>query len=469
MPPLRLGGRESLGALLLGGYSVMLAVLFILHIQVGLALSTTLGLMAAGATTGLVRLTYRTIGTVSPVQQILIHPGVLLLFLGAGAIALNGGIDYMPYTSDEFTNWIGVSRKMHLYGGYDAISTSINYPGYPPGWRLLLALPWQIDGKILLGQSASAPFVLHVGFAALFFDIVRHETERRVPTMAWHATLLAWVALLLFLAAEGTGKLWVRQLLLEQPQIYYFTAIAFLLFVLDGVAGVRRDILFHIGLAAMGGYLLKEAMVTMVPGLGIVILVIYHRRRESVWSARFKKSAIDGACLLFPVLAALILWRISMPEIGKSCISSPLSNFSASAIAQAFALDWVDLLRRFIGAIVTYIIGYKTLVLFAGLAGAILMVWCRRTTALLVYGAFYFIYFGALYWYHLTCFGSYSFEVLNSIERFTRVALQPLHAGGLLGLTVGALQFLKRERVVRIFGGKVFFFTLIASGIVLAG
>lgn len=447
----------------------MLAVLFILHVPAGLSLTTTLGLMAAAAAVGLLRITRRTVGAVSPVRQILIHPGLLLLFLGAGVIALNGGIDYLPYTSDEFTSWIGGSRKIHLYGGYGAVRETVQYPGYTPGWRLLLLLPWQIDGEFMPGQSASAPFVLHVGIAALFFDIVRYETERRVPNMANRATLFAWVVLLLYLAAEGTGKLWARQLLIEQPQIYYYTMIAFLLIVLDGEAGVRRDVLFYVGLAAMGGYLLKAATLTFAPGLGIVILVVFLRRKEILWAPRLRESAVDATCLLLPVLAAIVAWRASMPEIGISCYTSPLSNFSADALARAFALDWIGLLHRYINAVGTFVIGYKTLILLAALVGAMLIVWRRRTIVLLALGAFFFTYFGTLYWYHLTCFPSFYFENLNSIERFTRVALQPFHAVGLLGLTMGTLHLFARERVARYLGGNAFFSALIVSGIVLAG
>ena len=321
----------------------------------------------------------------------------------------------------------------------------------------------------MLGQSASAPFVLHVGVAALFFDIVRYEIEHRAPTMASRATFFSWVALLLYLTAEGTGKLWAQQLLIEQPQIYYYTMIAFLLIILDGENGVRRDVLLYAGLAAMGGYLLKAATLTIVPGLGIVIVVAFLRRSGMVLTVRLRESAVDTVLLLFPVLAAGVLWRAALPEIAQGCMSSPLATLSAGSLERVFALDWEDLLRRFSGAVGTYVIGYKVPVLIAALAGAMLMAWCRRVTALFALGTFFVTYFGALYWYHLVCFGSYYFENLNSIERFTRVALQPFHAAGLLGLTLGALGFLARERVARVFGGTAINSMLIAAGIALAG
>lgn len=138
LPILRLGGVPSLGALFLGGVTLMIAAPVVLHAVLGVSLFATVVVMAVCALAGVVRASLR--GSIS-LRQLAAHPIMILCAFGAASILANGTIDYLPYTVDEFTNWIGVSRQIQLYGGYDAIRETVHLPGYTPGWRILLTLP----------------------------------------------------------------------------------------------------------------------------------------------------------------------------------------------------------------------------------------------------------------------------------------------------------------------------------------
>ena len=124
-------------------------------------------------------------------------------------------------------------------------------------------------------------------------------------------------------------------------------------------------------------------------------------------------------------------------------MSSPFATLTAAALSDAFARDWADLGARFIAATGSYILGYKTPVLIIACVGLYFTCVQKRPAALIALVSFAAIYLVSLYWYHLSCFGEFYFTRLNSIERFTRVVLQPLHALGLLGFTLVALSLVQ--------------------------
>ena len=177
LPTLNFGGRRSIGAVLFGGYAALLASLFLMQAVLGMGLLSTFWIVFAVAVLGLCRLVLRNSGGAA---EFVIHPAIILPVAAGILIALRGHIDYLPYTVDEFTNWLGGAKTIHSNGGYAAIRETIYLPGYTPGWRLALLLPWQIDGAMDLGRSAAAGFVLHAGLVAIMFDIVRWEAAERL-------------------------------------------------------------------------------------------------------------------------------------------------------------------------------------------------------------------------------------------------------------------------------------------------
>lgn len=288
------------------------------------------------------------------------------------------------------------------------------------------------------GWSAAAPFVLHIAVVSLFFDIVRHEIRTRVHDGTAGATVLAWGALLVYLAAQGSGALWTHDLLIEQPQIYMIAGCAFLIYVMAAHGTPRRTAVILAGLAVMGGYLLKSAMLTVVPGLLLAVILDAARSGNRPGNHWAKGALADLLWLLLPTLTMMVLWSRIAPA-GEGCLASPLKTLSADSVAAAAAQDWRGLAGRFTAAVLDYSVRYKTPVLIGAALGTGLAMWTGRMRAFVFLAAFALLYLGALYWYHLTCFGPYYFENLNSIERFSRVALQPFHAVGLLALTIGSL------------------------------
>ncbi|MEK9646750.1 MAG: hypothetical protein VW547_14525 [Alphaproteobacteria bacterium] len=91
-------------------------------------------------------------------------------------------------------------------------------------------------------------------------------------------------------------------------------------------------------------------------------------------------------------------------------------------------------MSRFAGEVGGHAWRYKTPVLLVEALGRVLMIRDGRIRGLSVLTVAAAIYFGALYWLDLTCFGPYYFENLNSIPRFSSVIVQPVHAVWLLAL-----------------------------------
>ncbi|MBT6093659.1 MAG: hypothetical protein HOH04_02180 [Rhodospirillaceae bacterium] len=452
LPPLKLGGKDSIGARIIAGYAAMTAAFFIVHIALQMSLSASLISLMGIAMSGILKQFWK-------VRKIdashLFHPVSVFLLVGFGAIALNGGGGYLPFTIDEFTNWIGASRLIHLHGGYAEIADTIHLPGYTPGWRLVLLMPWQVFGVADLGASASAPFVMHLGLATLFYEIVRSEISGRYNFRDSEVSLLAWLALLLYLTAEGTGKLWTYDLLIEQPQIYAFTAVIFFLLIDDLETKPSNSAVMYAGLALMGGFLFKAAAIIFVPALGLVTIWYLvrseNRRRPDNW----KTGASRLAYLILPTLSVFILWGILKPVTAQNCMSAPMSTLTPQAISSVAAQDWQGLARRYGLAVGGYLLGYKTLLAFTGFIGVVVAAKFRWVSAHIALAGFAFMYLAALYWYHLTCFGPYYFENLNSIPRLSRVVIQPFHAIGLLVMAVGIVRFTPKRLFSKLTTNKI--------------
>jgi len=429
LPPLHLNGRQSLGAAWVGGYALLVGGIFLFHvvarIPITILIWTLLVIAVLGAAKALLRgdLHWRTL---------VAHPCVVLCAFAALVILANGGIGYLPYTIDDFTNWLGASRLIYLSGGYEAVRDSIYLSGYTPGWRMMLTLPWFFAGSFDPGQSAAATMVLHAGVAGLFFDLVRYALDTRAANLHRHGDIAAWLALLVYLSVQASGALWPYTLLIEQPQIYAYTAIVMLLFTLNAAYEQSRSICIFLALSLLLAYLLKAVAILFLPGVALALFLIFrkHENKPDTMAA-FKAIAF----VLTPVLLGAILWGVLKPA-SDSCFSSPGMALSQAAFARAATYDWIDLLQRFTAAIWLYLATYKwPLSILAG-AGIAMAAASGRMAMPVALAGFAFLYFAALYWFHLTCFGPYYFETLASVERFTRVVLQPAHAAGLLAFVV---------------------------------
>jgi hypothetical protein len=422
------------------GYAIMVISVYIAHVLLGISFSVSVIGLFVASMLGF-RALYRRQNDWAECKKLLVHPALLLIILGLMAVAVNGGIGYLPYTHDEFSHWLATPRLIHMSGSWADVVDSLHLPFYTPGWQLTLLLPWQILGKEDFGMSAAAPFVLHVTVIALIYDLVVFQLRCSLNLAQHKITLIAWAFTFLFLAAEGMGRLWPTTLLIEQPQIYSYATVLLLILVAE-ITGQDRKALYGIaGTVLASAYLYKVAALIFVPAIIGLYCVVLLGRTNTVFD-RFKSNIISGALIVGPILLVMISWSMTV----KSNTCSPLS-LSADQIAHIYTLDWKGLAVRYGSAIGTYIIGYKLILTIAASLGVIGALTTGKYRATLIFILLSTVYFVLLYVYHLTCFGPYYFETLNSIPRFTRVPLQVFHALGLVMLIGSTLHYANKSNI----------------------
>ncbi len=445
------------------GYATMVVFVYLGHIFFGLSLGVTLAMIAVSSVAGFAILICYNSGF-SKLRDVLVHPASLLIAAGGVAIAFNGGIDYLPYGNDEFSHWLATPRLIYLGGGWDAVVDSLHLSHYPPGWQLTLLLPWQLSGTENFGLSAAAPFVLHVTVIALIYDIATFLLRRKTDLEETTVKLTAWAFTLLFLTAEGMGRLWTYTLLIEQPQVYSYAAVLLLIYAAE-TSGQDRKILFGAaGTVLASAFLYKAAALTFLPAV-IALCGVMLFNRPGNGSDRLKRSLMTMALLAGPVLIAKASWSMAIDS--NAC--SPFT-LSSDKMAHVLSLDWMGLADRYNAAVWSYVFDYKfplTLAAALGFAGAVVAGKYRAALVFAVLGA---VYLSALYLYHLTCFGPYYFKELNSIPRFTRVPLQTFHALGLVMFLDVVLSFVaKRTRLDHYVRSPWIVGSLVVSVLVLGG
>jgi len=440
---------RATGARLVGGATLFLVLLFLLHVIAEVPLRITVFVSLAIAATGLVH-RWQVLRSDDQSHPWISHPGLLLTLIGLGAVALNGGVGYIPYSGDEFSNWLGASRLIHLSGGYEAVRETIQYQGYTPGWRLLVLAPWQLTGQEDAGLSAPIVFVLHVAVASLVFDAVVWALRVKAGLGERAVMLGSWTFLLLFLGAEAMGRLWMYNLLVEQPQIYFLAAALVMLLLAEAAGALTSKALIYVGLAAAGGYMVKAAGVTLLPGLGVAALMLLGGAAQGLGD-RFGRTIVAGFAMCLPAVLLMAAWTPLIPV--EDCFSgSPLKNLEPETIARIAAMDWPDLVGRFVSAVGAYAIAYKTPLLLAAGVGGVLAAASGTWRASLAWVVFTAVYLGLLAWFHLSCLGPWYFDNLNSIPRFTRVPLQAFHALGLVALAFAVAGIIKGARARRLDG-----------------
>lgn len=424
-------GDANIGTRLAAGVSLLLIAYYALSVLLKIPLRMGFygvgALALTGFTLGVFRASY------DRLREVVLHPAVLLTLLAVTAVVAHHGVDYIPFTTDEFTNWIGVSRQIHWAGSYESVRESLSLPGYTPGWRLLLLLPWQLTGAMEYGHSAAVPLILHIAALALIFDLLTDVLRREASLPPGIARLWAWLVLLLLLAAEGMGRLWTHELLVEQPQVYTISMAALLILKAELRHGQRHVLYLTAGLVLGAGYLIKNAALATLPAAVLVAAVPIlstGSKRENL-----RDAAICATALIVPPAFVVISWGAIAPVDG--CLASPRQLLILSA--SAFEHNWIDLARRYGAAVLSYVAGYKLVLTVAAAAGFVLASRHRLIRAALFWAIFSGVYLISLYWFHLTCFGDYLFQELNSIPRFTRVPLQVFHTIGLVLLTISII------------------------------
>lgn len=415
------GGREGdwLGVRAFSGFCLLLLLVYAGHLILGLPLPQA-ALAAAGlGGLGLLRLGWRRGGGDA---SILVHPVVLMPLAALVILALRG-LDYQPLAWDELTNWLAWTRQAVLKERLLGADINHGALGYTPGWPIALAYPNLLLGGFEESRSALVPFVMHVALCGLIHDIAVRLGQRGGASPV-SARLGAWALVLALLAVEATWRLAPTNLLIEKPQIYPLTAAMLLgLLLLEDEAEPARGGL-HLGLVIAGGYLIKVSMLAFAAPLLLLLGWTALRSRRPGSAALF-------ALALGPTALAYAAWRNTGAMTG--CISDPLSLLPGLLGGGDNSARMADLAQRLFGTLLAYVAGFKlplTLAAAGGMAVAILKP--RQRPLVLAFALYLLLYFGALYVYHLDCFGEYYFQTLNSPDRFTRVPLRTLHAVGLV-------------------------------------
>ena len=276
---------------------------------------------------------------------------------------------------------------------------------------------------------------------ALIYDLAGHFLKTRTGMVPSLVRLSAWAFVLLFVAAEGMGRLWSYTLLIEQPQIYTYVTVALLIYAVEATGQDRKPLYGIAGGVLASSYLYKVAAIAFVPAIFALACLMLLQRVKSV-SGHLKDILLTIALLTGPILVAAASWSLAVDA--KAC--SPLT-LSADQWAAAMTLDWIDLGKRFGMAVWTYVSTYKIPVTLAAGLGVVGAIADGRYRAVLVMVALSAIYFFALYASHLVCLGPYYFENLNSIPRFTRVPLQMFHAVGLVMLVDTVLRIAETRKL----------------------
>ena len=434
VPRPRGGGHGWLGARLFTGFSLIPVFLFLVHIIAGVGLLAASYALVVLSALGLVRLVAGWV-RVPDTRPPLLHPAFVIFVAAGGVIAVHGGLGYIPYSGDEFSNWIGSAKPIFAGGGFDRARPALIHADYPMGWPLTLVLPAVLAGRFDEGLAAAAPFVMHLALVSLLFDVVCRALEHGLAVPAKRARVLGWLVVLAMLLAEATGKLWPINLLIEPPQVYGLVAMLAIAVAMLQDEGNRTAFAVSMGVIFASQYLMKMAILTFAPVLAVlaVLLAVHGGARVDAGTlgTRLRTGLRFGATMLIPGALMVLLWRQTGPP--ASCLTSPVAVLQPDQMALLLSPEAVDLGRRFTAAVWAYLSTYKAPLTVLAAAG---MAWgftSRRQygvplLVVLYAGGYLF----ALYWYHLTCWSDISAHTLYSIERYTRVPVRLFHAVGLL-------------------------------------
>jgi len=434
LPDIAYSRQNFSGFRFFGGGLLFVFTFFLLHVILHIDLTVSVWLVLALSLIGITLTVRDHLIPSDKFWRECMHPVPVMILVGALGIQWQGGIGYLPYSGDEFSNWLGVSREIFMAGDYGQISDKIWLQGYTPGWRLMLLIPWVFTGAVNEGNSAAAPFVLLIGLVGMVFDVVRWRL-RLLPEMSdTRSDLFAWVLILVALSAELAGPTWMWNLLIEQPQIYTLAASAIALYLCSQNPENSVRLALYAGIALAGSYLFKSAGLSFVPAAGFALLC--QLRFRSGMAATLRQLASLGIPCFAPTILILLMWTFYTRFFPPNHMSV-LATLTPDYIAHAASLDWPDLANRFSRAVGTYLLEYKFPLTPLFILTLLIAAIRGQFVPLVLWLTFFTTYMFALYWYHLGIFGPYYFENLNSVERFTRIPVQTLHV---LGFVVAIFQ-----------------------------
>jgi hypothetical protein len=417
------------GTRLFGGIVLADVVLFVFGWLAGISLPIVGWIVAAAAAAGWVRVVLVARSNLD--RRVLGHPIVVLPLLLLAVLAIRGeAVTYIPFGWDEFSNWQRWTFEMVGRGLVWEPAMDLPITGYTPGLPLLMALPSLLLGRFDEAHSATLQFIMHVGLLAMVWELARGWLTPRAPSPAW-ASGSAWLVILLLLLAEVTWKLFPTLQLIEKPQIYSYAAFMTLM-----VTAARADISpgrlgMLGGLILVHALLIKLATQLFLPS-ALLLALVPTAGLDRTGRARLL------AGIGIPVIVGLGAWKLAgIPDPSDWQSLGPLlktiDEWGIAGLVQR--MDKVA--RDFVPALIGFLADFKpwlSAIAFAGFA----MAWRRREARLVLAALLLFLVATEviLYVFHLKWVG---YHEINSIDRFTRVPLRPLHLFGVLfGLLIVA-------------------------------
>ncbi len=439
-PNLNKNNQFDLGVRLLGGYALLVCLLYVAIVLLGIGFSLNLYILIPLASVGGFVLARR-VFLQFPMHMFLFHPVLVLPAMIVGAALVYAPIHFVPYGDDTFTNWLTHAKQLWLIDGYHDERIYSGARGYLPGWHFLLGFTSPLWGEFSETRAIAAPTVMHVALIVAAYDVLTtwakaHKLDN------WHAQLFGYLVILLLLTAEASWLLVPVLILSEMPLFYSLIGV----FIVGSFFYSERPriipVAFVLSLVLCAHYLIKSQ------GLATIPIALALGFTGSLYSSSFNQRGVLKALgvsllILTPVFLVAASWDILGPQSTK-CIANA-GSFLGKGLSQiAASSQWQNLFRDIAGFMGLYLLSYKTVLTLAGLAGVISALFDRKLQCLsLALIAYIVIYCIAVYWTYTSCpngFNSY----LSSLPRYLQLPIRLLHFIGPMMLAMVCLKFAVR-------------------------
>jgi hypothetical protein len=443
--------RGFIGFRFMAGIAAAMVVLYLGNAVAGIPLTLTAYGVAAMAGLGLLRLGPEIYARRFS-RACLLHPVLILLVVIGVVIARRGGVEYLPWQGDEYERWVYFAKLAFLTDGNWTETFRISYRGHTPGWTILLAYPSLVLGRFSEADAALLPFIVHVGFLGIIYDISRRAAERIEMISFRGRMVVAWLVVLILLLAGTSGKL-VPILLNGEPSHALFLGACFAgaLCCMNEVQG-RTAMMALIGLFAAAAFLVMMSALALVPALIIFSVFLVRAAGGDGPAPRwcsgrrglFSDVNIKLAGLLWlPLLLVVASWMAI--ESPSPCLDMPGRLPDIDLPAVLFFDGGLEPLAQFSSAIMAFLGKFKLPLTMVGALGIVVGLIHRQTSVVsLMIVMFVMTGVTAAYYFHLACVGDFNDSAVISILRSATVWLRQIHVFGFLMLFLAVLAWAGR-------------------------
>jgi len=427
LKPLPIGHIPWAGLRTFIGFCLIQTLFYLLHILFGVGFQMSAFVVLGLSSIGVCKLILEFKTAPSSSDWPISPPFIVIVLVGAVVGVIIGGMAYIPYSGDEFAQWIGAARYIFIAGGFPEALTTLPYPGFTPGWALTLTFPMAFSGQFDESLAAPAAFVFHAALIGMIFDLVRALIKTRSALTPFQVSLYAWGFILLFMAAEVNGQLVAVNLLIESAQVYLGTALLLLLVCWSDPDDRGLTTATYIGLLFAAAYLYKTAFIAMAPALLCACLIVeytkWQRAAPSSLSALIRNTFISVLIIIGPMVLIYISWKLNANT--KGCMASPFSLLQQDNLTTVLNDETIAYAGRFTDKLWAYLSTYKLpLTVFTVFALAAGLSSKQHRAAIIAVSVYFIAFQTAFFLYMATC----SSEQYTTTERYTRVILQPAHA-----------------------------------------